>query len=121
MKPPEPEVLALSAGWLAKAEVDLLVCDSLSAQGTELWEAVAFHCQQVESPKTHDIQRLLELPADADPDVVRLSAGAVELMPYGVEYRYPGEYPPVGRESALSAVAVARRVHEAAAGRIGTE
>jgi len=135
MKPPEPEVRVLSAGWLAKAKVDLLVCDRLSSHDAELWEAVAFHCQQavekalkavlvwhqVEFPKTHDIQRLLDLLADVDPDVVSLSAGAVELTPYGVEYRYPGEYPPVGRGSALAALAVARRVYEAAAGRIGTE
>jgi HEPN domain-containing protein len=101
MKPPEPEVRALATGWLAKAKVDLLV-----------W-------RQVEFPKTHDIQRLLDLLADADPGVVSLSAGAVELTPYGVEYRYPGEYPPVRRESALWAQAVARRVYEAAAERVG--
>ena len=46
MKPPEPEVRVLSAGWLAKAKVDLLVCDRLSSHDAELWEAVAFHCQQ---------------------------------------------------------------------------
>lgn len=133
MKPPEPEVRALATGWLAKAKIDLLVCDSLSVHGADLWEAVAFHCQQaaekalkailvwhqVEFPKTHDIQRLLDLLADVDPDLVGLSADAAELTPYGVEYRYPGEYPPVRRESALSAQAVARRVYDAAGERVG--
>ena len=46
MKPPDTEVQALSAGWLAKAEVDLRACDGLSAPDIELWEAVAFHSQQ---------------------------------------------------------------------------
>jgi HEPN domain-containing protein len=135
MKPPEPEVRALAAGWLAKARIDLLVCDSLLAQCADLWEAVAFHCQQaaekalkallvwyqVEFPKTHDIQRLLDLLSDVDSDVVGLVADAAELTPFGVEYRYPGEYPPVERDAACMAVTVARRVYEAAAGRVGAE
>jgi hypothetical protein len=52
--------------------------------------------------------------------VVEVSLDAVELTPYGVEYRYPGEYPPVDRASALAAVAVARRVYDAAAERVGS-
>jgi HEPN domain-containing protein len=132
MKPPEAEVRELASAWLAKARVDLLVCDSLTGQEADLWEAVTFHCQQVaekalksvlvwhqvEFPKTHDLRRLLDLLATADPDVVEVSADAVELTPYGVEYRYPGEYPPVDRASALAAVSVARRVYEAAAERV---
>ena len=135
MKRPEPAVRALAAGWLAKARIDLLVCDSLLAQGADLWEAVAFHCQQaaekalkallvwhqVEFPKTHDIQRLLDLLSTVDAEVVGLVADAAELTPFGVEYRYPGEYPPVERDTGRMAVTVARRVHEAAAGRVGAE
>jgi HEPN domain-containing protein len=134
MKPPEAEVQAIAAGWLAKAKIDLRVCDSLAAQDADLWEAVTFHCQQavekalkavlvrhqVEFPKTHDLQRLLDLVATADPELVQVSADAVELTPYGVEYRYPGEYPPVDRASALAAMAVARRVYDAAAERVGS-
>ena len=135
MKQPEPEVRALASGWLGKARVDLLVCDSLLAQGADLLEAVAFHCQQaaekalkallvwhqVEFPKTHDIQRLLDLLADVDSGVVGLVADAAGLTPFGVDYRYPGEYPPVRRETASMAVTVARRVYEAVAGRVGAE
>jgi HEPN domain-containing protein len=134
MKPPEAEVRALATAWLAKARLDLLVCDNLTTQDADVWEAVAFHCQQavekalkavlvrhqVEFPKTHDVQRLLDLLAEADPAVVEVSLDAVELTPYGVEYRYPGEYPPVDRASALAAVAVARRVYDAAAERVGS-
>jgi len=132
MKRPDAEVEALAVGWLAKAEVDVLACDSLAAPGTELWEAVAFHSQQavekalkallvwhqVEFPKTHDIQRLLDLLADADPELARASVGAAALTPYGVEYRYPGEYPPVDRDSASSAQSVARQVCQEVAQRI---
>ena len=134
MKPPDTEVQALSAGWLAKAEVDLRACDGLSAPGIELWEAVAFHSQQavekalkallvwhqVEFPKTHDIQRLLELLAGTEPELAGASVGAAELTPYGVEYRYPGEYPPVDRDSATAALLVARKACHEVARRIRT-
>ena len=56
-------------------------------------EVLVWH--QIEFPKTHDLQRLLDLLAAADPEVVEASADAVGLTPFGVEYRYPGEYPPV--------------------------
>ena len=46
MKLPDPEIRALAAGWLAKARVDLEVCDTLAAHDANLWEAVAFHAQQ---------------------------------------------------------------------------
>ena len=135
MKPPESEVRALSAGWLAKAKIDLLACVTLSGQGVELWEAVAFHAQQtvekalkavlvwhqMEFPKTHDIERLLDLLAGCDSDLAQAAAGAVELTPFGVEYRYPGEYPPVSHASAASALAIARQVYEEAARRVGVE
>jgi HEPN domain-containing protein len=75
MAPPEGVVRRLAGEWLAKAETDLLVCERLLAQGAEFSEVVAFHAQQaaekslkallvarqVEFPKTHDIERLLEL------------------------------------------------------------
>jgi len=90
MKPPDSEVRALSAGWLAKARTDLLACDALFAQGAELWEAVAFHAQQtvekalkavlvahqVEFSKTHDIERLLDLLAHAEPALPHAAADA---------------------------------------------
>lgn len=135
MKLPDPEIRALAAGRLAKARVDLEVCDTLAAHDANLWEAVAFHAQQaaekalkavlvwhqVEFPKTHDIRRLLDLLAGVDADVAAAAADAAELTPFGVEYRYPGEYPPVERETARAAVAVARRVCDAAAGRISAD
>ncbi len=95
MKPPDPEIREFASAWLAKALVDLLVCDSLIAQDARLWESVTFHCRQavekalkavlvwhqVEFPKTYDLQRLLDLLADADPEVVGRSAEAVGLTP----------------------------------------
>ena len=39
-------------------------------------------------------------------------ADAGELTPYGVEYRYPGEYDPVSAETAAACVVLARIVHD---------
>jgi hypothetical protein len=41
------------------------------------------------------------------PDVLK---DAVILTPYGVDYRYPGEYPQVGRSDAERAFLLADRV-----------
>lgn len=132
MKPRDAEIEALAAEWLAKAEVDLRACEGLSVPGVGLWEAVAFHSQQaaekalkallvwhqVEFPKTHDVKRLLDLLASVDPALAEASVGAIELTPFGVEYRYPGEYPPVDADTASAAQAAARQVCEEVASRI---
>jgi HEPN domain-containing protein len=126
MKPPEDVALRLSRDWLAKAATDLLVCERLLVQGAVFSEAVAFHAQQaaekslkallvvrqVEFPKTHDIERLLELIALGDEPLAEALAAAAELTPFGVEYRYPGEYAPVSADAAKACVLLARKVHD---------
>ena len=123
MKPPERVVRELALEWLAKADVDLSAARALHSAG-DLTDVVAFHAQQVaekalkallvwhqvEYPKTHDIERLLELCASIDPEVAVALASAAELTPYGVEYRYPGEYPPVSEAAAKLSLATAQLV-----------
>ena len=125
MKQPDEVVRQLARDWLAKAATDLLVCEQLLGQGAVFSEAVAFHAQQaaekslkallvarqVEFPKTHDIERLLELVALGDGPLAEALADAAELTPYGVEYRYPGEYAPVSADAANTCVSLARQVH----------
>lgn len=126
MTPPEEVARRLAGEWLAKAGADLLVCEQLLGQGAVFLETVSFHAQQaaekslkallvarqVEFPKTHDIERLLELVELGDGPLAAALGEAAELTPFGVEYRYPGEYPPVSAESARACVAVARSVHD---------
>jgi HEPN domain-containing protein len=123
MKPPEEVARELAREWLAKADVDLSAARALLSTGG-LYEVVAFHAQQAaekalkaflvwhqrEFPKTHDISRLLTLSASADESLAATLAGAAELTPYGVEYRYPGEYPPVTRAAAVASLATAESV-----------
>ena len=135
MTPPEEVVRRLSGDWLAKAAVDLLVCERLLGQGAAFFETVAFHAQQaaekslkallvarqVEFPKTHDIERLVELVARDDGVLAEALADAAELTPFGVEYRYPGEYAPVTAEAADACVSLARRVHNEISTRLSND
>jgi len=126
MKPPEEVARDLARQWLKKAASELLVCEQLTRPEGAFSKTVAFHAQQaaekslkallvwrqMESPKTHDLERLLELAGDGDEALAEPLRDAPELTPYGVEYRYPGEYPPVTREAAVLSMAIARRVYD---------
>lgn len=126
MKPPEQVKRELAARWLEKAEGDWQLCHRLTEDPQPYEEAIAFHAQQaaekyikgyltweqVEFPKTHDIERLLELVASRDQVLAENLGEAAALTPYAVEYRYPGDYPPVTTEDARQAVAVADRVRD---------
>lgn len=59
-------------------------------------------------------------PPDAvgDAPLAEALADVAELTPYGVEYRYPGEYAPVLPETANACVSMARKVHAEIARRL---
>jgi len=124
MKPPSRALLKIVEQWIHKADVDyhaveILVDDEFAR------EIVAFHCQQaaekyikalltihgVEFSKTHDIGVLLKLLRPVDEDLTEKLAGTKELSPFGVEIRYPGDFPEVlpGGEKELFALATLAR------------
>jgi HEPN domain-containing protein len=120
------EATRLARGWAAKAEEDLLAAEHLLALGDECpFGIVAFHSQQcaekyvkavltlrsVPFPRTHD---LLELSSMVPPDAgLRVSREEIALLNrYSVEVRYPGEWEPVTRADARSALVAARGVKE---------
>lgn len=123
----QDEVARLARGWAAKAEEDLLAAEHLLALGENCpFGIAAFHSQQcaekyikavltwrsVPFPRTHDLLELLSL---VSPDMgVRVSPTELALLNrYSVEVRYPGEWEPVTRADATSALEAARRVREA--------
>lgn len=126
MKRPEEVKWEFVHDWLAKAEGDLKACRHLLSGGSDYSEGVAFHAQQavekyfkaflvwhqVEFPKTHDIGRLIELVRSYDGDLAGLLSEASHLTPYGVEYRYPGDYPDVSLSEAEHCLDTARDVRE---------
>jgi HEPN domain-containing protein len=82
MKQPEVVLRDLVRQWFAKAELDYRAADRLVKDPEPLREISAFHCQQaadkylkaflvrhqIEFPRTHDPEELLELLAPVRPD-----------------------------------------------------
>ena len=132
MRPPEEVKAEFTRDWIRKAEGDFKTAGHLCQSGDEFAEGVAFHAQQaaekylkaflvwhqVEFRKTHDIEALLTLAGKVDdklPDVLR---DTVALTPYGVDYRYPGDYPEVTRGDAETALRLADCVRKEVLGHL---
>jgi len=110
--------------WLHKAEGDLAAAEILLASEAGDYFPCAFHCQQVaekflkaylvrhqiEFRKIHDLDQLLKLVGQVEPALREDLASCGWLTPFGVEFRYPGEYPEVDRATAQSAMAEAKQV-----------
>lgn len=110
--------------WLTKAESDLRVARALLQAEFDDYENVGFHAQQaaekfikatlvrhqVEFPKTHDIARLRDLLARVEPTAADRIASANVLTPYGVEFRYPSDLPPLSRTQGAETLRLAEEV-----------
>jgi HEPN domain-containing protein len=106
MKRPEDQIRELVSEWLRKADLDLLTVDRLCSEDP-FRDVVVFHAQQaaekylkalltrhqIEFPKTHELRRLLQLLAGAEPRLAASLADIKWLEPFGVEVRYPGDRP----------------------------
>jgi HEPN domain-containing protein len=124
MKPPDVVKEEFTREWVRKAEIDFKTADHLFQSGPDFAEGAAFHSQQaaekylkaflvwhqIEFPKTHDIEALLKLAGRTDDKIPEILGEAAMLTPYGVDYRYPGEYPEVSRSDAERAFQLADRV-----------
>jgi HEPN domain-containing protein len=126
MKPHSEIKADMVRQWLAKAEEDFLVAQHLLAGSLSL-SAVGFHAQQavekalkaflvyhqIEFPKTHDIDALLDLTAAIDKELSEMLSEASILTAYSVEARYPGDYPEITKADAAEAVSAATKALEA--------
>jgi HEPN domain-containing protein len=124
MKPPEVVKTEFTREWIRKAESDYKTAAHLLKSSPDLAEGTSFHAQQaaekylkaflvwhqIEFPKTHDIEALLELAGKMDDKIPEILREAIILTPYGVDYRYPGEYPEVSRSDAERALRLADHV-----------
>jgi len=124
MKPPEVIKAEFTREWLQKAEGDFKTAGHLFQSGTDFLDGATFHSQQaaekylkaflvwhqIEFPKTHDLEALLRLAGKVDDKILEILRDAVTLTPYGVDYRYPGDYPEVTRNDAERALGLADRV-----------
>lgn len=90
--------------WLGKAHEDLLVVHQLNDADSIALGVIGFHCQQaaekflkafliyhdIEPPRTHNLEFLLELCAEIEKKFSGIDA--LNLTDYGVQARYPGDY-----------------------------
>jgi len=126
MRPPEEEIRRLVAEWIKKAHLDLSTTVRLSTE-PEFRDIVVFHAQQAvekylkalltrhqtEFPKTHVIRRLLLLLRPVEPALADALEDANWLSPFGVDIRYPADFPETLPGDEARALELARRVKNA--------
>lgn len=127
MKRPEQIKGDIVKQWITKAQEDLGVAKHLVNRNASYFSAIGFHAQQaaekflkaflvahqVEFPKTHDLQELLDLVARVNHDLAESLSQVTDLNPYGVATRYPGDAPDLTAPEAEAAVSLAMRVQTA--------
>ena len=98
--------LELVRDWLTRADHDLRSAKALASLADPLLDTAIYHCQQAAEkstkawlqasnaliPKTHDIENLVELASDTNPDFAQFVKMAVVLTPYVSAFRYPGGF-----------------------------
>ena len=113
-QPKDETIRTMVKDWMYKAELDMKAAETLVVDGPLLhfpacahWEQAAekylkayLTSKQVEFPKTHSIQALLDVIKTVDAGLATKLAGAAALTPFGVEMRYPkGDKPPDPKEA----------------------
>ena len=117
--------LLLAKTWFIKAENDLRNAELvLDADTNDIpYDTVCFHSQQVaekylkgllvildiDFPKTHNIEVLLDLLEPHIPEIENYGH-AVELTPYAVESRYPDDFVPVYEQEARDSLRIAQGI-----------
>jgi len=103
--PPDPELVAETKAWLAKARTDLRAASHEFTADPPIVEDIVFHAQQtvekcfkaflawngVAFRKTHSLEELGEACLQLEPALRPLVDRAVPLTEYAWKYRYPGE------------------------------
>lgn len=132
MRPPEEVRRIITRQWLEKAGQDMETSEFLLASEQSFTYPICFHAQQaaekylkalltwrqIEFPKTHAIEILLELLERVDVDIFASLQDAAALTPYGVEIRYPGDQPNPDMEDAGRAVKLAWMVRDVVSKRL---
>ena len=132
MTPPDEAQRDMVLQWFAKAEKDFDLARHLVSEGCRYREAIAFHSQQAaekllkgflalhqtDFPKTHNLGELLDRVARIHAGLADSLRDITALNPYGVEYRYPGDFPDLTHDDAEEAFRLADKVWAAVAPRI---
>lgn len=112
--------------WREKAQSDWRTVEILLASEQCPADTVCFHCQQfvekllkafltrhsIESPKTHDLRRLIQLGQPFAPELTQLSDASDALTIHGVETRYPGDWRQITHEEMSEVVELSKKFGE---------
>ena len=126
MVPPEEVKKELVGQWLGKAKEDLRMAEAGMSLSPAALDSACFHAQQaaekylkalltwhqVEFPKTHDIEELLELVEVPCPGTTLALVDADRLTLYGVDIRYPAKTPEPDLREARVALELASKVRD---------
>jgi HEPN domain-containing protein len=128
----DPELIADTRAWLAKAAQDL-AAGAYELQAVPPFAGdVAFHAQQAAEKalkaflvwhgcpfrKTHNLEEVGEQCLKLDGTLRHLIDRSTPLTEYAWKFRYPGEPEEPSREEAGEALATAREVYEAVLARL---
>ena len=126
MRTPEQVRWDFVQQWLDKAHKDLQAATILFSSNIGDYDNVGFHAQQaaekfikallvryqVEFPKTHSIAVLRQLITQVDQTLAEHLALADALTPYGVEFRYPGDFAPLSHAQGAHALQLAEQTRD---------
>lgn len=133
--PHDPDLVAETRAWLAKAWLDLAAADHELTAEPPFVEDIVFHSQQaVEKSfkslltwhgkpfrKTHSLEELGEQILGVEPELRTIVDRAVPLTDYAWKFRYPGDPEAPSREEARTALTIARETFEAILRRLPDE
>jgi len=103
--------LSVAAGLVRRKKCPVEIACFLAQQSIEMIMKALLVAHRIDFPKTHDINRLIELmPEYARPSIDE--ATRERLMHYAVESRYPDDCIVITVDDAREAVKIARRVRK---------
>jgi HEPN domain-containing protein len=117
--------LNIVRSWFRKAENDVINAENTVKMEAPPTDTICFHAQQcaekylkgfltfheIDFPKTHSIEDLVELCKQIVPEIESELEDVEILSSYGVEVRYPDEiYYDIPKEDAQEAIDLAKKV-----------
>ena len=125
MRPPDEVRKELVHQWISRAQEDIGVARHLIQDEFPYTRSICFHAQQaaekflkavlvhfqIEFPKTHNIGELLSILSTVDSETASALEETTALNPYGVDIRYPSDFPDVSIKDAHTAIELAEHVY----------
>jgi len=108
--------------WINKGDKDLKVAETF-LNDVNMGDVVCFHAQQaaekylkaylnwleIEYPKTHLLEKLIELASLKDKDILKLKEDSAKLSPFAIQGRYPEFELPL-QEDVLKAIEISKMI-----------